>query len=124
MIALLASWLEDNGYAEPELARLVRRQGAFAATALRRAERMATLLTDLDTAAIRDPALETTEGFLPITRVGDDALWFDDVGPVAVGPQVAALARQGWIVSIVLACVDGTWTVYDVGNVYPRMDSG
>jgi len=124
VIALLASWLEDNRYAEPELARLVRRQGTFSASALPRAERMATLLTDLASAATRDPAVETTEGFLPITDVGDDALWLDDVGPVAVGAQIAALARPGWIVSIVLACVDGTWTVYDVGNVYPRMDSG
>jgi hypothetical protein len=38
---------------------------------------------------------------------------------VKVDQKAAALAEVGWRVTLVLARLQGTWKIVEVGNVYP-----
>lgn len=121
----LAVFLYDQGYVgEAERAGAVE-LAARAARDLPRAERLAGLLykqssqlPDFDPAEV--PEGDWLEGCLVIEAVEPDALFFDGgIGPVATCDEAARLAEPGWVVNVVLARIEGSWRVIEVGNVSP-----
>lgn len=122
---VLAAFLYDQGYVgEAERASAVE-LAARAARDLPRADRLADLLykqssqlPDFDPAEL--PESDWLEGCLVIEAVEPDALFFDGgIGPVATCDEAARLAEPGWVVNVVLARLEGSWRVIEVGNVSP-----
>jgi hypothetical protein len=121
----LATWLAAHGYLTPGDARDAVQRARAAARDLPRAARLATVLFEAAEAAPgvnidRLADEDYVEDELMITGVEPGKLWFaDDFGPVDVPRAATDLARTGWMVSIALARVRGTWRLVQVGNVYP-----
>jgi hypothetical protein len=121
----LATFLTEHGYVAADAGAVAFDAAAEASHDLPRADKLATLLYDLtrDTALPGDPnevpEQDWVEDYLPITRVEPGKLWFDDHGPVSVPTAASQLAQVGWDVNVVLARVNGTWKLVEVGNVYP-----
>ncbi len=96
---------------------------ARAARDLPRADRLADLLykqssqlPDFDPAELQES--DWLEGCLLIEAVEPDALFFGGgIGPVATCDEAARLAEPGWVVNVVLARIEGSWRVVEVGNV-------
>jgi hypothetical protein len=121
----LARWLAEQGYVAPDIAEVARGRAADAGRELPRADGLAEQLF-LQAQRTRLPVHpddiadeDWVEDLLPITRVEDGRLWFDHLGPVEVPTAASDLAEVGWEVSVVLARLDGTWRLVEVGAVYP-----
>ena len=121
----LARWLADQGYVAPDAAEVARERAADAGRQLPRADELGEQLF-LQAKRTRLPVHpddiadeDWVEDLLPITRVEDGRLWFGDFGPVEVPAAASDLAEVGWDVSVVLARLDGTWRLVEVGSVYP-----
>ncbi len=123
----LAAFLCDQGYVgEPERAVAVE-LAARAARDLPRADRLADLLykqstglPDFDPAELSES--DWLEGCLVIEAVEPGALFFDGgIGPVATCEEAARLAEPGWVVNVVLARLEESWRVVEVGNVSPAV---
>lgn len=121
----LAGWLAQYGYIDEDAADVARDRATEAGHDLPRADKLGDHLFRLaqqtrlpghpDDIADED----WVEDFLPISRVEDGRLWFDEVGPVAVPSEASNLAEVGWDVNVVLARVGGTWRLVQAGGVYP-----
>ncbi len=121
----LARWLGEQGYVDPDTAEQARTLAAQAGRRLTRADEFGEHLfrqaqrTRLPVAPNDIPDEDWVEDHLPITRIEDGRLWFGDLGPVQVPTSASALAEVGWYVTVVLACVDGSWRLVEVGAVDP-----
>lgn len=121
----LARWLTEQGYVARDVAEVARGRAADAGRELPRADELGEQLY-LQAQRTRLPVHpddiadeDWVEDLLPITRVEDEQLWFDRLGPVEVPAAASDLAEVGWEVSVVLARVDGVWRLVEVGSVYP-----
>lgn len=121
----LARWLAEQGHVTPEAAEAARERAADAGRQLPRADELGAQLfrhaqrTRLPVHPNDIADEDWIEDLLPITRVEDARLWFDQLGPVEVPAAASDLAEVGWEVSVVLARVAGTWRLVEVGTVYP-----
>ncbi|MGI5493615.1 hypothetical protein [Microtetraspora malaysiensis] len=121
----LVTWLAEQGVIDRETAAAQAAQAADAARDLPKADRLAEALHQLSLKTPhRDP--DTTDRWveegipLPITKVEPGKLWFDEeIGPLAVPPEISDLARTGWEATVVLAFTRNRWWLVEVGNVYP-----
>ncbi len=122
----LVVWLAERGYATPAAAQDAIQRAGAAAHDLPQAARLASVLSAAAQAAapanVQALADEDyIEDYLTISRVEPGRLWFgEDIGPVKVPKTASELARQGWMVNLVLGRVRGQWRILEVGNVYPE----
>ncbi|MEX1164541.1 MAG: hypothetical protein WEB03_13285 [Nitriliruptor sp.] len=121
----LARWLAEEGVVETDAAEQARDRAADAGRELPRADELGHHLflhsqrTRLPEDPDDIPDQDWVEDHLPITRIEDGRLWFDDIGPVEVPTAASDLAEVGWHVTVVLARLDGAWRLVQVGTVYP-----
>ncbi len=121
----LARWLAEQGHVASDAAELARERASDAGRQLPRADELGERLF-LQAQRTRLPVPpddiadeDWVEDHLPISRVEDGRLWFDDLGPVEVPSRASDLAEVGWDVTVVLARLDGVWQLVEVGAVYP-----
>jgi len=123
----LASWLEEQGWVDPEEAADARERGADAARDLPRAEELTQILWDCSQAQPPGAILEEWDDDLAeIQRVERGSIWFRDfrsgeeIGPVEVPERASELARPGWTISaLLLGRTRRGWRILELANVYP-----
>ena len=124
VMARLMDWLGEQGLAGREEARDAAAMARVASDVLPRAKRLSDLLYDLADASWVFPDAEPEEeidDFLAIVRIEPGRIWLEqDVGPIEVPEEASRLAEVGWEINLVAARRAGTWTIEEIGNVYPR----
>lgn len=119
----LASWLADHGYVDDDAAKQARDEATeydrqlatvrgLRAQLSHQAEQTRVLV---DISAI--PEEDWVDDHLPITRIEQGRLWFDDLGPVRVPSAATDAAEVGWYVTVTLIRREGSWHLIEVGPI-------
>lgn len=128
VMARLMDWLGEQGLADRAEALDAAAMARVASDVLPRAKRLSDLLYDLADASWAFPDAEPEEeidDFLAIVRIEPGRLWLEQgVGPIVVPEEASRLAEVGWEINLVATKRSGTWSIEEIGNVYPRTVGG
>jgi hypothetical protein len=126
LMVRLMDWLADEGLADKERSAEAASLAQSAVEELPKAKRLSDLLYDMAKASrsvATDDVEEEVDDLVRIERVERGYLWFDNgIGRIEVPGEVSQAAEVGWFVNVLAEKRSGSWTITEVGNVYPRMN--